>query len=264
MSPEFRDMADNKDHLQWFIEWTYSPTDFFEEPRHIQQEHCELTIKEGKVEAKIDPEYGDPRPALREELDAKLTSLFMGAQLVVAKPFKLSLTSTYHERPGGGKDIFVELSDVIGVVDIQADIKIVDKDGNVVADTRAKERIRQTHFLADLAAKYGHTDEVAKKILQSHRNAMDDPNDLFVHLYEIRDALKIRFGGEKETKRVLRIPEEEWKDLGRLANAEPLTQGRHRGAKSGLRDATKQEIDRGVAAAQMMIENYLRYIDATL
>jgi hypothetical protein len=250
--------------VQWLIEWTYTPTGFFEEPLQVQHEHYELTIKEGKAIAKINPACGDPRPTLRDQLDAELNSRFIGAQLVSGKPFKVSLSSIHNEKPGGGKNIFVEVSELIGVFDIQADIRIVGKDGNVIADNRA-ERIKRTHSLADLAAKCARTDEVAKKILQSYKNAIDDPDDLLVHLYEIRDALQMHFGGRKKAKEALKLTEAQWDCLGRLSSAEPLKQGRHRGQHlSGLRDATKQELDAAMTAAQTMIENYLRSVDGTL
>jgi hypothetical protein len=257
------ELRPNENQVRWFIEWTYSPTDFFEEPLQIRHEHCELTIREGKIVAKVDPGYGDPRPTLRGQLDAELNNRFIGAQLVSAKPFKLSPASIHNQKPSGGRNTFIEFVDAICMASAHADIRIVSKDGNVICDTRT-ERIQRTHSLADLAAKYGRTDEVATKILQGYKNAIDDQGDLLVHLYEIRDALAKRFGGDREARRELKI-EREWECLGKLANDEPLKQGRHRGRMlSGLRDATRAELDAAKTAAQTMIENYLRYIDGTL
>jgi hypothetical protein len=256
-------MTDNEDQVRWFIEWRYSPADFFEEPLRIRHEHCELTIQEGRITARLDPGCGDPRPTLRDQLHGELNNRFIGAQLISAKPFKLSPASIYNQKPSGGRNFFEELTDVIGVASIHADIRITGKDGSVIADSRA-ERIKRTHSLADLAAKCGRTDEMAKKILQSYKDAIDDPNDVLVHLYEIRDALAKRFGGDREARHELKI-EREWECLGKLANDEPLKQGRHRGRMlSGLRDATRAELDAAKTAAQTMIENYLRYIDGTL
>lgn len=256
-------MTDNEERVRWFIEWIYSPADFFEEPLQIRHEHCELTIQDGKIVAKVDLGYGDPRPTLRDQLHAELNNRFIGAQLISAKPFKLSLASIYNEKPNGGRNIFVEVEDLICMVSVCGDIRIVGKDGIVIGDTRT-ERIKRMRSLGDLAAKYGRTDEVAKKILQSYNNAIDDPDDMLVHLYEIRDALAKRFGGDKRAIRELKI-EREWECLGTLANTKPLRQGRHRGRMlSGLRDATRAELDEAMVAAQTMIVNYLKYIDGAL
>lgn len=256
-------MPDSRGQVQWFIEWTYSPTDFIEQPRLIRHTHSDLTIEKGKVTAKIDLASGDPRPTHRSELDIYLNNLFIGVQLQSHKRFELSPSSVYCERPGGGRDIFVEVSELVMVADIHADLEITDKDGKIIADSRA-ERIKRTESLADLAAKHADTDKTAQKILQSYHTAMNDRNDLFVHLFEIKDALMTRFAGDDKARRTLKIPTPNWSALGRLSNNEPLKQGRHRGRKSELRNARKEEIDEGMTAARMMVENYLRYLDGTL
>jgi len=51
------------------------------------------------------------------------------------------------------------------------------------------------------------------------------------------------YGGEHEAKSVLGITSADWKMLGRLANEEPLLEGRHRGKKiEELRPATQEEL----------------------
>jgi len=193
-------------------------------------------------------------------LHAKLEHLFIGAQLLTTKSFRLSASSVYNQKATGERHLFVEVADVICVADVSADLRITDKDGNVIADSRA-ERIERTQSLAGLAADYGPSDAVAGKILRSHRSAIDDPDNSLVHLYEICDALAKRFGGERKAQQTLGI-KRAWKQLGRLANNEPLRQGRHRGCTlTELRDATKAETDAAFAAAREMIVSYLRHID---
>lgn len=253
-------MTGDAGQLKWFIEWTYSPAGFFEEPIQIAHEHCELSIRTGKIIAKIDPAYGDPRPTLQDQLHAELINRFVGTQLVSAKPFKLSPASIYNEKPGGGRNVFITVESIVATASVCADIQIRGKDGTVIWDPR-RERIKQMRSLGDLAAKHGSTDRVASKILQSYRNAIDDPDNSLVHLYEIADALAKHFGTVEEAKRKLNI-RREWKCLGKLANDEPLRQGRHRGRMlPGLRDATKAELDAALSAARNMIESYLRHID---
>ncbi|MDI6450520.1 hypothetical protein [Anaerobaca lacustris] len=255
-------MTTEENQLQWFIEWAYSPKDFFEELPQIQHEHCQLSIEPGKIIAKIEPAYGDPRPALRDQLHAKLEHLFIGIQLVSTKAFSLAVSSVYNQRSTGERNCFVEVANLVCVASVSADYKITDKDGKVIADSRA-ERTERATSVADLAAKYGRSDAVAGKILQSHRNAVDDPDNSLIHLYEICDALRKCFGSEREAQKKLDI-KQAWKQLGRLANNEPLRQGRHRGRTlTELRDATKAELDTAFTSAQAMIERYLKHLDST-
>ncbi len=58
---------------------------------------------------------------------------------------------------------------------------------------------------------------------------------------------------------MLGITKRDWSELGRLANIEPLSQGRHRGKNLGaIRDATAEELGKARALAKSMIEAYMR------
>jgi hypothetical protein len=60
----------------------------------------------------------------------------------------------------------------------------------------------------------------------------------------------------------LNITEREWGTLGRLANMEPLEQGRHRGKAAGsLRPAKKQELDIARKCAAKFVEKYLIFLE---
>ncbi|MBN1509100.1 MAG: hypothetical protein JW955_19800 [Sedimentisphaerales bacterium] len=254
-------MTHENDQVQWFIEWIYSPANFFDEPVQIRHEHCDLTIEHGKITAKVDLGYGDPRPSLCDELHAELSSRFMGVQLLSPKPFTLSRASIRNQHPSGGQNTFIEFVEVVGMASAHAEVTLTSRDGTVISDGRA-ERVRRARFLADLAAKCARSDVVAKRILQSYNNAIDDPNNLLVHLYEIRDALQTHFGSKKKAKGALKITEAQWSRLGILSSTKPLKQSRHRGQHlSGLRDATGEERNEAMAIAQTMIEHYFRYVD---
>jgi hypothetical protein len=80
-------------------------------------------------------------------------------------------------------------------------------------------------------------------------------------LYEIRDALSIKFGGERNTCSILNVSKNEWSRFGRLANDEPLYEGRHRGENVGqLRHATESELAEVRGIARQMILAYLKYL----
>lgn len=89
-----------------------------------------------------------------------------------------------------------------------------------------------------------------------------DPDDEFVHLYEIRDALQKKFGNRKKAFKELGITDKEWKVIGDLADNQPLEQGRHRGKFVGvLRAAKRSELDAARKSAADFIEKYLIYLE---
>jgi hypothetical protein len=84
-----------------------------------------------------------------------------------------------------------------------------------------------------------------------------DPDNELVHLYEIRDAAAKHYGGKAPALKALGIPQAEWNELDRLANAEPLREGRHRGKHNpGLRKATKEERTQARAIARSIIRAF--------
>jgi len=99
-------------------------------------------------------------------------------------------------------------------------------------------------------------------MLRSYDASVRDPNNELVHLYEIRDALSAKFGGENSARTALAITSTQWSRLGQLCNQEPLRQGRHRG-KTGeaLRDANEGELAEARGIARAMIEAYLQHLD---
>ena len=70
-----------------------------------------------------------------------------------------------------------------------------------------------------------------------------DPANELVYLYEIRDALSVKFGSDRGARIALAITSSQWSRLGQLCNDEPLRQGRHRGkTRVALRDASEDEL----------------------
>jgi len=243
----------------WMIERTYSPAHFLEGDLSVSNEQYTLDAKNGKVEVWTDR---DPRPELKKRLDAELRARFRAAQLVSKKPFELASPSISFHRPDGGRDIFVTAEPCVMKMSAKADVRVTDKDGNVTSDSRA-ERIEHKRSLGDLAAgSVDKKDVVAKGILDSFQNAIDNPDKFLVHLYEIGDALSTKFGGKKQPTTELGVSRGDWNKLGGLSNDAPLREGRHVGKKlDELRDATPDERDTAMRIAEKMVEGYLRWLD---
>jgi hypothetical protein len=95
-------------------------------------------------------------------------------------------------------------------------------------------------------------------MIESFGKSIDDPANELVHLYEIRDAAADHFGGEIAARTKLGLSKASWSELGRLANDEPLNQGRHRGRQSELlRDATADELDTARRIARQVLEAFV-------
>lgn len=131
--------------------------------------------------------------------------------------------------------------------------------GNIKADTR-RDRIEAAKEVMLRASKY-RKEPVVRSLLKSYSAAMADPQNALTHLYEIRDALALKLGGDAEARSTLGITKGQWSRLGYLANEVPLSEGRHRGQKIGqLRDATPAELDEARAIAKHMIQAYLDHL----
>jgi hypothetical protein len=182
------------------LEWKFSPPNYFEEPVHIKHNDYEMTIDNGKVEARINPDVYDNEHKMRDELHDVVNNHLLGVQLLTYKTFKLSKSSMYRLHPDGRKEIniFPETG-VMTAYDCISDIVVVDKNGNVINDTR-KERIEKKKEFANLVAKYKPKDPLVGFLLDRHKAAIEDSDSEFVHLSDIEEALSKRFGGEKEAQ----------------------------------------------------------------
>lgn len=244
------------------LEWNFSPADYLEEETPLSWNGIPLEIAGGRIACKIPASMYDPAHRLRALLHDWIRDYFLGVETVSRKRFHLSDASVVRLRPDGKKDatIFAEsisLKWEVGEVDLVAR----DKEGNIVSDTR-RDRIQRKRKFGELAAKYRSQDKLAKSLLDSHHAAVKDQENELIHLYEVRDALATHFGGEGEARTALGISRAQWSTLGRLANDEPILQGRHRGKQIGeLRNATSEELGEARTIAFAMISAYFEYLE---
>ncbi len=244
------------------LEWSFSPPDYFEDSIHIEGDAYEMIIENGRVEARIRPNVFENNATMKDDLTNSLNDRFLGVQLLTHEPYQLSKGSMYRLHPDGLRDITVFAEPGIITVTGTAEIMITDKDGNVIVDSR-RDRIKKKKQLSELAEKYRKSDPTVASVLNSYRMAVNEPNNELVHLYEIRDAVSTKFGGENAARTKLAISNANWSRLGQLANSDPLRQGRHRGKKvDELRDATESELKEARNIARNMIEAYFDYLEA--
>jgi hypothetical protein len=243
------------------LEWKYSPPDYFESQIEIKEDDYTMIIANGKAEAKIDSAVYDATPSMRDTLHDMLNSRFLGVQLCNHKVYVLLSPDTVHVHTDGHKNRIVELKGHIECkCYVGVDIKVCDKDGNVVGDSK-RDRIEKVNGIADLVSKH-RKDAALMSLLKSHDASLRDPDDGLVHLYEIRDALCRKFSSEDAVRSALKIPKSKLSRFRQLCNDEPLRQGRHRGKKyETLRDATGAELSEVHAISITMIEAYVHYLE---
>lgn len=255
-------MSDNHKE-QIILEWKYTPPDFFEEKYVIEKQEYKIEIDNGLIKATIIPELYDSLQDARMEFHKKVDDLFMGAQVINFKRFSITKPTMHQLHPDGRKDISIFPDPIVCKVTVSdsVDIIITDKDGNIVEDTKS-QRINSRKKFSELSAKYRRTDHVAASILDSFNSAVNDPANEFVHLFEIIESLCDRFGNEKKLRDALCFSKTYVAKLRRLANTEPVTQGRHRGKNPGnLRTADSSEKKDAREVARRLIQSYLEYLE---
>lgn len=244
------------------LEWTFTPSDYFEQELDLACEHGSFHVTAGKVEMRVPPEKYPSDHSLRMQLHGELDARFLAAQVLTHKSYTLSKPNVSRLHPDGRRDAWAFPEGATLTISCgSADFILTDSAGNIVRDTK-RERIEHRTRFAQLAARYIN-DPVANALLRSYSAAVNDSRNELVHLYEIRDALSRHFGGEAAATNAIGVSNAQWSRVGQLANHEPFTQGRHRGKQLGvLRDATSEELSEAREIARSMIEGYLRHLES--
>lgn len=243
-------------------EWKYTPESYIEEPIQISGEGFELSISDGVALAKINPSFYEENPEIGETLTGLIESRLLAVQIMSHGDFTLSKPSRSDLREDGSKNIFLEVDPIVIKMSVgTVDLVIRDKDGNIVSDSK-RDRLKKQKWFAETVNKHRDVDSTLDQMLKSYQNAVKDPDNELVHLYEIRDALPIRFGNRKNAIKHLGLTNKEWKIIGDLANNRPLKEGRHRGKSAGaLRPAEKNELEKARKAVANLVEKYLIYLE---
>lgn len=248
---------------EFVLNWTFSPPDMFEEQVSFDVGDRSFVLNAGAAQARLpaDGVADDQVGILRGELHQALDARFLAAQVLGHRPYSLSKPGMVRVHDNGRQDAYVfPESSSLTITCGNVDLITTDADGNVVQDSK-RDRIAQRKSFAAQAAKH-ITDPIVNSVVRSYSAAVNDPRNELIHLYEIRDAMSKQFNGEKTAQEAIGISSNQWSRLGRLANEEPITQGRHRGKQLGLlREGTAAELEEARSIARAMIRGYLHYLD---
>lgn len=247
---------------QIILEWNYEPKDYFESNFNVEYENCTIEIQPGIAKAKINPNHIDRIDDIINSLNQNLESRFLAVQVMTHQKYKLSKPSRCDLKKDGTKNLYVQVDDIVCVSDMHSvDIIITDANGNVISNTK-QERIDKKKWFSEMTAKFRNKDKTLDQMLNGYSSSVFDPNDEFVHLYEIREAITKKFGGDNNARSKLNISKKEWNDFGFITNEKPLLQGRHRGQNAGvLRKADFSELETVRKIASKIVENYLVYLE---
>lgn len=243
------------------LDWKYTPPDYLEEPVYISEDGFEFSISDGLAVAKIAPSLFEKDPEIREYLTSLLESRLQAVQIMSHADYDLNKPSRSDIREDGSKDTYVDVEQLsINASCNPVDLVVKNSDGNIISDSRRERLFKQKRF-ADVVKKHRSTDDTLDQMLKSYQMGVKDPNNEFVHLYEVRDSLFKRFGKKKNAIQRLSITEKEWDTIGDLAS-QPLNQGRHRGQFAGkLREANLSELKSARKSVANLIEKYLVYLE---
>jgi hypothetical protein len=244
------------------LEWSYKPPDYFEENIVWNREYYSVEIVDGRIIAQMNADLYDSKTGLRDLLTRELNDYFRGALPIRRRAFEIQIGSINRIWPDGRRDTTHEVH-VIEVILTGENVDFIrtGANGKVIHDTR-RDRIEATKSLAELSSRYAPTDPTVSRILDSFDAAVRYPGSALVYLYEVWEALQTLFEGDDGARRTLGIDKDDRSKLTKLANDEPVNQGRHRGKFAGkLRNATANELDEAWAIARGMFEKYLGYLN---
>jgi hypothetical protein len=177
-------------------------------------------------------------------------------QTPTGKNFILPVGAGHLRMQGSAIDLTIK-DDV--ALTVRDDLVITEMEtGKVLIDTAAQRlAAHKTH--AETNAPIIAGSDALFYMHKSYCQSLADPDNAFVHLGEIKDTLSKTLGGAKAAEAVL--PGSAWNTLGRIANALPVNESRHRGAHfDQLRAATEVELEEARAAAKQLIDAYKKLI----
>ena len=186
------------------LEWQYTPPNYLEQPIEILKPGIRLKISNGIAVAHIEPETFENNSSISDDLTRLIENRLYAVQISMHKNFSLSKPSRSDLREDGKRNIFTEVPSLaIGISLGVPDIVMTDKDGNIISDTRQK-RIDKQKWFAEMADRYRDADSTLDHILKSYQKSVMDKDNEFVHLYEIRDALSVKFRCKKKCQEKIR------------------------------------------------------------
>lgn len=242
--------------------WSYEPRDLFEQAEDLDVEGLVVRVDNGGASIEL---AGDRSHDIAVEgaLQKGLERHVVGQGFAQRRSAVLSSKPAVIVTDDAGHrfiNVFLEAR-VTATCSLSADVVGADGEGRVVRDTRA-ERLSRQRELRTSVARWIDKDPFLATLLGLHKRAAEDSENVLVHLYAIREAVRTKFGSELQAKDALGITGTKWSRLGVLTNELPLQEGRHAGKHHQvLRPATDAERHEAWGLAEELMEAYLRCLE---
>lgn len=217
-----------------------------------------LTFAEGTIQARVEADQWTKESGIQERIQVELECVLFALGMMRQTVISLAEPTLIEVRSDGRRIMYAEMHSTAIVSDHMA-WRLVDANGNAVRDSLQEQRDRERALMEQVRLR-AH-DHVLHKMLRAYRVSQFEGANELIHLYEITETLATRFKGEHKARRILNVSDADWSGLGRVANNEPVREGRHRGKTIGeLRSATSEELNNCRRVAQALIYAYLNYL----
>jgi len=247
----------NMTHVQTDLIYSYEPAGFFESEVVIETPSGTLKVGSGKAILTLSHPVKVSH-AMAEQITDIVRGVFSAQQLFNHMQFELREHNVLYIGPDDHREISILVKPAhFKLTTYPVDIRLTDATGRVIKDSRAERIAQQSKFVQNISTKLSNP--ALLRMLASYNAAVNDSTNELVHLFEILDALIDHFGKEGSARSALDITKEEWDRIGKLANGEPILEGRHRGNKPSLRPATDDEL---LAARKMAFKLIERFADS--
>lgn len=236
------------------IEWIYTPENAFETPSCFKKDDYTLCINNGKATVT------STRPQIDDleiiEIKKIVKSVFQAGTIQFNKEIQFNEDIYYQDDK-----VYTSINFSNSSPELSSDYSLIDKDGNILADSKSDRINRDREFISDVLNLYNE-DNVLERLLTSYSNAIKNPSDEFSYLYEIREILMEKYNNKNKMQKQLRISEKDWDRFGYITCKLPVEQSRHRGNHdpTKMRPATTEELNEVKLIARQMIKAYLKTI----
>jgi hypothetical protein len=233
----------------------YNPADFFEFPFEYSNSNYTISFDNGTAEVTFSKPLVNLPEDLQTEIIKRVDTILSGRMISKHEIYELGPTSISTHYLDGKITTSHKIQGKASILKLRAyapDIVLKDSTGKIIRDTKAERQNEQKEFL-NLIANASGKHPILDKLIGSYKSAISDPADELVHLYEIIDALKSHFRSKEKAIAKLNLSEKKWDRLFCLSNNEPLKEGRHRGSKQNLRQASDDELTEAREIAQNII-----------
>jgi hypothetical protein len=219
------------------LEWVYQPVDFFEAAYEYGHPDFQVSVESGRAVAVLTTPCEPVAPASQQQIRDCVVGIFLARQLQTHRGFDLGSPTIMVHRGGA-----------------------TTTSKGFAVDRVVAERITGQAATLDTLVTKASRGSVLRRLLESYSRAVDDADNEWIYLYEIRDALATHYTSHRKARAALGIAQDEWDRVGVLAVVEPVLQGRHRGHQGDLRPATQEELAEVRQIVRCWIETFAQQV----